>query len=78
MALLILFWGPKTRKNTKNVEIVHPRGTLVQILTKKESNLSSDSFFELFWGPGTRKILEISKFEILGVKFRLKKVKTQG
>jgi hypothetical protein len=36
MALLLLFWGPKTRKNTKKFEIVHPKGTLVQILTEKE------------------------------------------
>jgi hypothetical protein len=38
MAHLIII--PKTRKNAKNFEILHPEGTLVQILTKKGLNLS--------------------------------------
>jgi hypothetical protein len=88
MALLLLYWGPKTRKKNTKIEIVHPKGIFVQILTKKGLNMSlvkqispwnpSDGTFDFLWGPGTRKILEILKFDILRDKFLLKKVKTFG
>jgi hypothetical protein len=60
MALLVIILGSKNKE--KNYEILHPKGTPVQILTKKGLNLSfvkqispwnpSDGTFELFWGPG--------------------------
>jgi hypothetical protein len=41
MALLVLVWvwGPKTRKNTKKIEILHPKGTSCANVDKERIKL---------------------------------------
>jgi hypothetical protein len=64
MALLVFILGSKNKEKCKKNWIL--RDTPVQIFTKKGLN-PIDGTFELFKGPGTRKILEILKFDNLRV-----------